>query len=184
MIELIFGELDHRLSVVKRWAILHTVQTQSVAEHVFNVERIALRIAKQWFGIDDTETKWQIVKWAHHHDDFEALSGDLSTMVKPYFREEEFEREHEDLIERRSPKTDFVKRIVKLADILERWHFLSMEMMLGNEFVKRHWEKARDETKEYVCNNFDGGGVLWAKFVEPTLADMVYVSTRHSRRGR
>lgn len=179
----VFTELDHRLSVVKRWGILQTLQTQSVAEHCFNVERIAVRIAVAWFGIRDQDTLYQIRAWAHHHDDLEAVSGDLPTMIKPYLGEDRMKSDHADLI----PVYDFpekVKKIVKLADLLEGYHFLSMEVKLGNQFVSNHTTIFRGQVLEFVQAIWPKEKRLVAKVNEAMDGMDRYFSARISRRGR
>ena len=181
---LIFNELDHRLSVVKRWALLHTIQTQSVAEHMFNVQRIALRIALHWFDIRDAYTLMQIAMLAHTHDDYEALSGDLATMVKPYFNEEKFEKDHEDLISKTIVDSDVIKSIVKLADKLEGFHFLCIEKKLGNAYVDDHFLNYFREIETYVDSNFENCKEILDYVSELMGSFEIEISKRISRAGR
>jgi 5'-deoxynucleotidase YfbR-like HD superfamily hydrolase len=183
----IFDELDHRLAVVKRWGILHTIQTQSVAEHCFNVERIAIRIGMEWFGLNEKGDgwKWEIMKWAHHHEDLESISGDLPTMIKPYFDEDAMAEDHAELIKPREPYDDYVRKIVKLADMIERYHFLSMERKLGNEFVINHWNKQIYEITAYIKKEWPNEWSLFDSLCRDWMIDVASSnSTRHSRRGR
>lgn len=176
----IFNDLDHRLSVVKRWGILHTIQTQSVAEHTFNVERIAIRIAKQWFQFTERDTLWEIMKWAHHHDDLEALTGDLPSMVKPYFAETTMHHEHADILKERNPPLA-AKLVVKLADMMEGYYFLMMERALGNAYAENHIQHEPGRILAWVrenCPDVLGKVENWLTVTRQPR------STRWSRRGR
>lgn len=180
-----FGELDHRLSVVKRWGILHTHQNQSVAEHVHNVVRIVTRIGPAWFGLSKEELLTAIL-WAHYHDDTESLTGDLPSMVKPYFDEYKFEREHEDLLPPALQQLppEHIAKIVKLADLMEGMHFLAIETALGNKFVSNHYKYEFLRIAQYAEQTFMQDT---AKKVFDWLDDLKENwprSRRYSRRGR
>lgn len=189
----LFTDLDHRLSVIKRWQIAHTIQTQSVAEHIFNVERMALRIAMEWFHINVSEPclLLDIMMLAHHHEDYEALSGDIPTMVKPYFNEHQFEKDHADILSRTSkPQVTssfhtLAVGIVKLADMLEGYHFLCMEKALGNTYMDKHYEYESPRILKYVIDTWTGNERVYA-LAHQALSSIEYecMSERHSRRGR
>lgn len=185
MANTIFNELDHRLSVVKRWGILHTIQQQSVLEHIANVARIAYRIAVQWFDMGNPSDLLDIVMYALHHDDLESVMGDPPTMVKPYIDERQMALDHADLV----PPYDIrplLRRIVKLADLLEGYHFICIERLLGNRFVENHFVNYRKEIYEYVYNTWDldGANRIWP-LVQEVMDDMAEnISERHSKRGR
>ena len=180
----IWSDLDHRLSVVKRWGTTQAIHQQSVAEHVFNVERIALRIAIEWFDIKGYEDLAEIMFWAHHHEDLEALSGDFPTMVKPYLDEDAMASEHADVLLVHQPSCDAVRHIVKLADMLDSLWFLIVEKKLGSTYLARHLDYEPSRIIQYTeatwPNNID-----LLKKVNKCIDDMFEeTSIRHSKRGR
>jgi len=144
----VFGELDARLSTIKRWAIVPTIQTQSVAEHVFNVERICTRMAP-WFGIDEPAEMLMLSQAALHHDDRESLTGDIPSTAKSYIIVTEIGidttgsawYDHADVR---------YKEIVKLADMMEMFHFLSVECLMGNRYVSTHKNEMRVIIRNYI----------------------------------
>lgn len=139
----IFNDFDKRMSIIQRWSIIHTIQKQSVAEHCFNVERIAVRIAQQWFSINDISDLFEISQWALHHDDLEAVTGDVQSPVKPLFDEAAAEKLYPEVpIDH---PAQWVKDIVKLADIMEWTVFALYEQSLGNRFI--------DDFVDYHCKH-------------------------------
>lgn len=181
----IFGELDHRLSVVKRWGILHTIQTQSVAEHCFRVQRIATRLCNGHLFSVSLEEFSNVMFWSHHHDDLEGIMGDPPTMVKPYIDETTMAIDHRDLIPMREPMNDKVRYIVKLADMLEGFHFICMERMLGNQYVHNHWKNYHDEIFQFIRKAWpDQQQTIWEVVEAEMAAWSEQMSTRFSRRGR
>jgi 5'-deoxynucleotidase YfbR-like HD superfamily hydrolase len=179
----IFNELDHRLSVVQRWGILHTIQKQSVAEHCFNVDRIATRIAKQWFGWEDATWLLGIKEWAHNHDNLESVMGDPPTMVKPYINEDAMAEDHADLVPLMSPPKE-VRDIVKLADMLEGFHFICQEMKMGNVYVETHYNNYFQEIGDYVRATFKDPELLYPLLKDLMVSMSEEKSTRFSKRGR
>ncbi len=149
----LISELDHRLSVVKRWNILHTIQHQTVAEHCFNVARLAAKIWPLLGGRADMLV--DVYEWALHHDDEEALANDPPAMIKPYFDMERFKADHKDLIGSYRPANTDVKLCVKLADKIEGLHFLWMEVNLGNQFAAGHLQQEFVIIMKWARENYD-----------------------------
>ena len=180
----IFNELDHRLSVVQRWGILHTIQKQSVAEHCFNVDRIATRIAKQWFDWVAVDWLLELREYAHNHDNLESVMGDPPTMVKPYIDEDAMAEDHADLVPVMSPLKD-VRDIVKLADMLEGFHFICQEMKMGNNYVENHYDSYFVEIAKFVKETWPHRLDHLAPLVKDLMVSMSEdKSTRFSKRGR
>jgi len=180
----LWDDLDHRLSVIKRWGTTESIHKQSVAEHIFNVERMAVRLAARFFGIFDNERILEIVMCAHHHEDLEALSGDFPSMVKPYFDEKAMAKEHADVLNVVPEAPPYAKHIVKLADMFDSLWWLVIEHKLGNTYIAKHLEYEPGRIIEYVRTTWSGDANL-LKAVNAAIEEMLeIVSIRHSRRGR
>lgn len=160
----IFGELDHRLSVVKRWSVIQTIREQSVAEHSFNVALIALRITEKWFAITGSKLQTAVLKHALFHDWWESVTGDPPTYMKRFIDEAgaiaAFKADGtSEGIDLSDVDRDFVKFVVKAADIIEAIIFLRMEVSLGNRSVTRHIDNLEDK----LINFFDSNPVRTVK---------------------
>ena len=91
-----------RASDVKRWHIVATNRTQSVADHSYRVAVIAGELATEmgWMNVD----KLQVMAMAIAHDQHEALYGDIPTPAK---------RQPLELPD------NWHEKLVKVADIIE-----------------------------------------------------------------
>lgn len=96
-----------RLQVVQRWNIVHTVKTQSVAEHSFNVVLIVREMCHKIPTIDSLDRKNLMIR-ALDHDMEEVFTGDLPSTSKSF----------------KLPKNR-LDGILKLADLIEAEYFLS-----------------------------------------------------------
>lgn len=124
-----------RLCHVKRWHIVQTHRTQTVAEHSYAVAVIAgsLAAATKWRGLLHDSGKLKLLQWALAHDVMEARTGDMPT---PFKRALEavggagIVEKAEDHIDReeggnyRAIEGTEVEAIVKLADQIEAIFFL------------------------------------------------------------
>jgi hypothetical protein len=169
----ILTELDDRLSIVKRWVLIRTNRTQSVAEHCFNVQRICIRIAP-WFKISSALELYRLSQAALHHDDNEALTGDIPWTAKGYVKEGENGVDTGAALWYDSAG-DRIKSIVKLADLLEAYHFLAMEMQTGNWYLIEHKISMRERIMEFIADhNWDVDVSVecdkWMSMVESTLS--------------
>lgn len=138
-----FGELDLRLGIVPRWVILPMIQKQCVATHCFLVERIARHIAVEIFGITEKLHLDEISQWALHHDDEEALIGDIPTPGKRHVS-----------IDRRilpqAPSYPHHLHIVKIADLMETFFFIVRDIKLGNGYVLTHAHRISEQLRDYI----------------------------------
>ena len=143
----IFSELDARLSVITRWVVVNTIKKQSVAEHCFNVERIAHNIARLWFGYSDAPTLYRISQIALHHDDDESITGDLPSPAKNVLSEAYLDAHRDLWYNRDGPEHD----VVKLADKMEAYWFLTMESKLGNKYIAEYRAEVEAKVLDFAA---------------------------------
>lgn len=140
---------ERMLSRVRRWGIVPTIQSQSVAEHSFYVALMASRLAALIRWKATNQDLFNLNRWALLHDSLEAVTGDLPTPIKRHLRElksaehtlmSETSTEYNRL--RRCVEADGgqsiwsdISRIVSFADSIEALSFLHTEHMLGNSAV-------------------------------------------------
>ena len=135
--------LDEKLRAAhtKRWQIVNVGRTQSMAEHAFLVQIIAIEVARTigWSnersGPFNIEKEFDIMRWALWHDMLEVRTGDLNTPTKIKLKamvggdavdiiEKDISAEYEKI---KQSTFDPTKVIVKLADYIEAVRFLDEE---------------------------------------------------------
>jgi 5'-deoxynucleotidase YfbR-like HD superfamily hydrolase len=151
MKEPLLNELDDRLSTIKRWGIVKTIQQQSVAEHCFNVQRICMRLAPL-FNIDHAVEQFILSQAALHHDNKEALTGDIPSTAKGYttIGENGVDTDPRGWY---TGASDEIKAIVKLADMLEMFHFMAIEMKMGNRYIRNHKIRMQRAINKHIAKH-------------------------------
>lgn len=119
-----------RASHVKRWHIVQTANSQSLAEHTYNVTVISgsLAAAMQWPGLLHDSERLKLVMWAMNHDLIEVRTGDMPTPFKRALEDAGGKKALVDAEDRIDPdqagkarlvKGTPIEMIVKLADQIE-----------------------------------------------------------------
>ena len=123
----------YRASDTKRWQIVKTARSQSVAEHSYQVAMIAARIC-QVLGLDEA-TQAKVIWYALTHDLPEVLTGDLASPLKRLLGEETrgILRDLETSITYLGLPVlrvcEVVGEVVKAADLIEAIKFLDENKM-------------------------------------------------------
>jgi 5'-deoxynucleotidase YfbR-like HD superfamily hydrolase len=158
----------YRLYQVKRFHMIRTNHSQSVAEHSYLVTAIAMEIANR-MEINDTN----IIKCAILHDRHEVITGDIPTQVKNDDNrrlEHEVDQEVLTLLERMNSTE---RAIVKLADIMEGIVFLSKEI------TDAHGRRVMDYLYEVLNQNLAKHNMpSLTRTVNEVLTDLVSGETR------
>lgn len=139
------------LSTIKRWGVIRTLQTQSVADHSFNVAMYVDRVMSR----NETFTCEEIaeaVRYALWHDMSECFMSDIPTYVKARWNESHLV-EHKGMASRfgflrrpESPQAPVVD-IIKFCDVLESHLFLALDSQLGNLGLEKVKKKIYTELK-------------------------------------
>ena len=141
------------LSFVPRWGILKTINTQSVAEHSYYVAMYADQLADviEWGGPRD-----KLMKYCLWHDVEEVITGDIPGPAKrAMMRQVEGPKWVKERMEERfgdenhiNPDTeaefDQIRKIVKVADLIDEVLFLVTETVMGNRSVAENLTYSRD----------------------------------------
>jgi hypothetical protein len=168
-----------RAGHVKRWHILNTATTQTIAEHSYLVTVIALHLFDRMVGVKDDPTgALGVVVGAMFHDAAEIRTGDPPTPSKRLFRdvggEDLFERVEGALLPAGVP---YLRRHLASAE----YHFVKMAdtieaaAWIGDNGIGRHakiasagaWRRLEDLVSLY--SNMKMTGVDWYEPVNEVL---------------
>lgn len=129
-----------RTGHVKRWQIVRVAREQTIAEHMYRVNKIAMHIADQMPTLEDADLEL-INDWSLFHDMPEVVTGDIATPTKMAMRkavpdsdpikhiELELDTDYHYLYQLCKTQHPVVLVIVKLADIFEAVDFLNTEAL-------------------------------------------------------
>lgn len=120
------------LSNVRRWVTVRTIQNQSVAEHSFNVAWIYIWLCK----ITRRGVSVQALKACLAHDLEEGFTGDIPAPAMPSTLDlDNMDRE---------------EFMVAIADQLDAWLFLRLEMGMGNTSISSIMMDVRDKMDHLI----------------------------------
>lgn len=102
-----------RISSVQRWHIVPTSKEQTLADHTCRVQILAMDIAMALGYVNENMESGlaSIMFRSLVHDIEEITKGDIPGHTKRHIRDEFL-------------PTDMVRRVVKLADVLESYYFI------------------------------------------------------------
>jgi 5'-deoxynucleotidase len=159
-----------RAGHVKRWHIINTAASQSIAEHSYLVAIIAMHLCKDMGG--ELVEQQECAVWALFHDAVEIRTGDIPTPAKKLIRQVDYYKDMDisadqsgpDVFERLDtllmPEAPFIAngepaedvvRCVKMADVIEAAHWIR-ENGLGRHaqiVADKNWRAVEDLVAKY-----------------------------------
>jgi 5'-deoxynucleotidase len=147
-----------RTGHVKRWQIVRVAREQTLAEHLYLVQVITEEIGRV-IGMSATDIS-TARRWALMHDVPEVITGDLASPIKAAMKkavpetdpvhdiELQLDDDYRDLLLSIKNNNPICKDIVKLADLMESIHFLTIEGM-GSHALKVE-ERLRSECLDKI----------------------------------
>lgn len=137
-----------RLSNVPRWVVIPTIRDQNVAEHSFHVCSLALWLADRSAPVARGSTSREQIMYASlFHDESESMTGDIAAPAKKWMDKQQFVNLSKRLGTQEYEDYD-IKRIIKMADLLEAYLFLHEEIAMGNNAV---WSIMNDVSDNLVA---------------------------------
>lgn len=170
-----------RAGHIKRWHIVNTANTQTIAEHSYLVAVISLHLFDKMVGVaDDQSGALSMLCMALFHDAPEIRTGDVPTPSKRLFREvggvDLFDRIEEELMPKGIPymggkrPTKELNRFVKMADAIEQAHWISENGVGRHAKIVENgcWRRLED----MVARNTAETGIDWYEPVNEVLMAM------------
>lgn len=147
-----FSHRERMLGHVIRWNVAPRLHNQSVAEHSYYVALYSEKLCTL-LRVDPVDYR-ATISYALHHDMPEIVTSDIPGPAKRAFADPDKLEEYEDLLmekigltgEHRAP-TDLVSRIVKAADTIDAYFWLSMEVARGNQMLIAERNIAKDRMR-------------------------------------
>jgi len=102
-----------------------------------------------YFGVVDFDQMFMLSQAALHHDDDEAVYGDIPSPAKAHVKTDENGVDVKATAWYDDADIE-LKIIVKLADMLEAYHFIAMEFHMGNYYIRHHRSSLRNAIVRFL----------------------------------
>lgn len=147
------------LQTVQRWNIFPTIRTQHVAEHSYYVSLYCAEMLERYCAYLSAEDKYTIVLAALKHDAAEARMGDINGPTKRMIRDETRYKELEEQVDKQLgfgewQTSYFGLKLIKAADCLDEFFFLTTETYLGNRMAEGTLAQVRSRLSDALYNAF------------------------------
>jgi 5'-deoxynucleotidase YfbR-like HD superfamily hydrolase len=149
---------------VKRFHTEHTIQTQTISDHVYNVFRLYFHL----YGIPSTGVFIEIM----YHDFEEVFIGDIPHWAASHPEIARVKKEQEFQIRQRfhiSPSLTMEEELrVKFCDWIEALEFMLDESMFGNYTLRPGLEGLYQKLEMEAVSDRTGAGVRVIDYLEDT----------------
>lgn len=153
-----FNHYVRILATVPRWAILPTIRRQHVADHSFYVALYVAELISKYHSTWPADIKFLALRQALIHDAPEARMSDIPGPVKRQIKDpEKFAKFEENVLtklgfEGWDVETDVINKLIKVADLIDEFYFICIEINLGNQMMGRIQSGVRDRLHAACAN--------------------------------